>query len=133
MGTRSLTRVFDNDKQILCMYRQMDGYPSGHGAELADFLASGALVNGYTMGTKERQFNGAGCLAAQMICEFKQGKVGGIYIYPIETDDSWQDYEYHVHIKHGQIRVIVYEGKASDQAVIFDGDVPSFNSWCNKE
>ena len=40
MGTRSLTFVYnDNKKPIINLYRQYDGYPSGHGAELAEFLA----------------------------------------------------------------------------------------------
>ena len=38
MGTRSLTFVYDEDTPLINMYRQYDGYPSGHGAELADFL-----------------------------------------------------------------------------------------------
>ena len=41
MGTRSLTRfieVVENKKNpITCIYRQYDGYPSGHGKEL-DFF-----------------------------------------------------------------------------------------------
>ena len=31
MGTRSLTYVYENEAPIICMYRQFDGYPSGHG------------------------------------------------------------------------------------------------------
>ena len=40
MGTRSITVVYDeyNDKPVVCMYRQFDGYPSGHGRELAEIL-----------------------------------------------------------------------------------------------
>lgn len=40
MGTRSLTVFIDehNDKEIVVMYRQMDGYPEGHGQDLVDFL-----------------------------------------------------------------------------------------------
>jgi len=37
MGTRSLTYVYDNKEPLVCMYRQFDGYPSGHGKELAEF------------------------------------------------------------------------------------------------
>ena len=40
MGTRSLTFVYEGEKPIVNMYRQFDGYPSGHGAELAEFLNS---------------------------------------------------------------------------------------------
>ena len=31
----------------MCIYRQYDGYPSGHGHELAQFLGSKTLVNGF--------------------------------------------------------------------------------------
>lgn len=50
MGTRSLTFVYDEDDKtpIVNMYRQFDGYPSGHGADLADFLLPLRLVNGFS-------------------------------------------------------------------------------------
>jgi len=91
MGTRSLTRVIETyrddkkDKQVnvtlVNMYRQYDGYPSGHGVELVDFINSGKVVNG--LGADDRNvFNGAGCLAAQMIAHFKNG-AGGFYLMPI--------------------------------------------------
>ena len=82
MGTRSLTRFIsqhDDEKFVItCVYRQYDGYPQGHGKELADFLNSGVMVNGFGQ-SEQKQFNGIGCLAAQFIAEFKNG-VGGIYI-----------------------------------------------------
>lgn len=78
------------------MYRQFDGYPEGHGQELADFLLSGRLVNGLSGMGKRIQFNGMGCLAAQMIAHFKT-ESGGFYLYPPELgQDCWQEYEYHV-------------------------------------
>ncbi len=41
MGTRSLTYVYDETgKVIIKMYLQFDGYPSGHGLDLAKFLIS---------------------------------------------------------------------------------------------
>ena len=50
MGTRSLTFVYEKygqiQKPVVNMYRQFDGYPKGHGAELAEFLNGGRLVNG---------------------------------------------------------------------------------------
>jgi hypothetical protein len=75
------------------MYRQYDGYPSGHGEELADFLNGGKVVNG--IGGDKNVFNGAGCLAAQMIAHFKNG-AGGFYIEPITAKDCGQEYEYEV-------------------------------------
>lgn len=47
MGTRSLTFMSDECGDVLvCMYRQFDGYMSGHGVELAEFLAGFPIVNG---------------------------------------------------------------------------------------
>ena len=105
MGTRSLTRVFSTYKdekknkqvkiQLVNMYRQYDGYPEGHGTELADFLNSGKVVNGIGIDEQQRVFNGAGCLSAQMIAHFKKG-AGGIYIEPITAKDCGQEYEYEI-------------------------------------
>ena len=95
MGTRSLTFVYEGEMPIVNMYRQFDGYPTGHGQELADFLLSGELVNGYSK-KQSVQFNGMGCLAAQMIAYFKN-TVGGFYIHSVDSTDCWQEYEYHVY------------------------------------
>ena len=105
MGTRSLTRVistFKNESNnkvekvhYLNMYRQYDGYPSGHGEELADFLKQGKIVNGIGLTDTGLVFNGAGCLAAQLVAHFKDG-AGGIYIEPISSKDCGQDYDYEV-------------------------------------
>jgi hypothetical protein len=104
MGTRSLTRVIetwcdDNGKQkkelLVTMYRQFDGYPDGHGEELADFIKSGKVVNG--LGAHDgKVFNGAGCFAAQMVSHFKGNEAGKFYIYSNKVKDAGQDYEYHV-------------------------------------
>ena len=123
MGTRSLTFVYDGDKPIVNMYRQFDGYPTGHGQELAEFLLSGKMVNGYS-DKDAKQFNGMGCLAAQMIAHFKQS-VGGFYIYSVDSTDCWQDYEYHV-----------YEDKMvvkNPTEVIFSGTWDNFHSFCSDE
>jgi hypothetical protein len=120
MGTRSLTFVYDGDKPIINMYRQFDGYPKGHGSELSEFLMSGEIVNGFS-NDNAKEFNGMGCLAAQMIVYFKKS-VGGFYIYPVDTNDYSQDYEYHV-----------YEDKVVIQnpgEVIFSGTWNEFRDFC---
>jgi len=53
------------------MYRQFDGYLSGHGKELAEFLRGGVVVNGISAQNSERVFNGADDLAAQLVTWFK--------------------------------------------------------------
>ena len=105
MGTRSLTRVINTyrdekkNKQVkvtlVNMYRQYDGYPSGHGVELAEFLSSGKVVNGIGFNEPQRVFNGAGCLAAQMVAHFKNG-AGGFYLEPITAKNCGQEFEYEV-------------------------------------
>ncbi len=103
MGTRSLTTFIETytdretgkkkKNEIVTMYRQYDGYPSGHGMELAEFLAGGELVNGIGLNDKV-VFNGMGCLSAQVVAHFKDG-AGGIYLQR-ENKNSGEDYRYQV-------------------------------------
>jgi hypothetical protein len=101
MGTRSLTFVYDEDKTLLNLYRQFDGYPSGHGVDLAKFLDGFKIVNGYGE-VKPKIANGMGCLAAQLVAHFKES-VGGFYIHAVTDTNCGQDYEYHIY----QDRVII--------------------------
>ena len=109
MGTRSLTFVYDSHKNeagervytpIINLYRQYDGYPSGHGAELAEFLKQFTLTNGISVGrgeSKTRTANGMGCLAAQLVSNFKGSDAGQFYLHPTDAKECGQDYEYHVY------------------------------------
>lgn len=93
MSTRSLTVVIhENEKPLLCMYRHCDGYPTGHGKELKDFLKGMRIVNGIVT-RKGNTANGMGCLAAQIVAHFKDG-IGGVYLYPTDTQEAGQDYTY---------------------------------------
>jgi hypothetical protein len=122
MGTRSLTFVYDEDTPLINMYRQYDGYPTGHGAELAEFLSGFEIVNGYGE-VKPKIANGMGCLAGQMISNFKK-TVGGFYIYAVTDTECFQDYEYHVY----ENRVVV----KNPTEVIFEGDYQSFAEFCSE-
>lgn len=108
MGTRSLTCFIDTYKgknkrqetvtkkiKIVTMYRQYDGYPEGHGLELAEFLAGGKMVNGISMNENGLVFNGMDCLAAQAVAHFKNG-AGGIYLQRGGTINLWEEYRYEV-------------------------------------
>lgn len=128
MGTRSLTYVYTEGGQpIVCMYRQFDGYPAGHGVDLALFLNSGKVVNGLPFGEKGVLFNGMGDLAAQMVAHFKDGP-GGFYLHPTNdmSQDCWQEWEYHVY----ENRVTVYEGAWSEGLVVFNGSWNDFSVFC---
>jgi len=92
MGTRSLTKFIEEGKEICVLYRQFDGYPEGHGKELAEFLQNMPIVNGYNSDT-QRAANGMGCLAAQVVSNFKKC-VGGFYLYPPKTHDIGEEFIY---------------------------------------
>jgi hypothetical protein len=122
MGTRSLTFVHDeHGNAIVNMYRQFDGYISGHGAELSEFLAPMHMVNGYGERVPNLA-NGMGCLAAQMIAHFKVG-VGGFYIHSVEETDCGQDYDYHVYMN----KVVV----TSYDEPVFSGTWAEFHAFCH--
>ena len=145
MGTRSLTFVYEKYGQIqkpVCnMYRQFDGYPTGHGAELAEFLTSGRLVNGliHTETPEEMVYNGMGCLAASMVAHFKQTP-GSFYIYSTEERDCGQDYEYHIFNKDG-LYVEVYNcgcnyfgvSGSDKHEMIFGGYLKEFTEFCKEK
>ena len=74
MGTRSLTHFQDKDVVLCTLYRQMDGYPDGHGNELAEILRNFHITNGIRGDderTKPKLANGMGCLSAQVITLLK--------------------------------------------------------------
>lgn len=144
MGTRSLTRIIEDNKPLLCMYRQYDGYPSGQGAELAEFLLGLHMVNGMS-GDTTRVANGAGCLAAQLVAHFKT-ELGGICIYPANTKNAGQDYEYDINVKFGSpgIEIICwdisfYYPNGHDHAgcrkrkKLFSGDAAALQAFCKPE
>ena len=103
MGTRSTTKIYDEGKLLLAIYKQFDGYIDGWGLDLKKFIKSGSFVNGYSL-NKEKQFNGLGCFALQLVNEFKDG-VGDLYA---TTEDDTQEYNYKIE-KVGNIITISCE------------------------
>ena len=110
MATRALINFVDRedgvsfsehpgvDKIHVQIYNHYDGYPSGLGVTLADYLQDFTVVNGLSIGQK-KVANGVGCLAAQTVQYLKDGP-GQIYLYkPGERD--WEDYEYFIWCKEG--------------------------------
>jgi hypothetical protein len=121
MGTRSLTYIKDqyedNDNTIICMYRQYDGYLSGHGKELAEFLQDFTILNGYSMDTPAGYANGMSCLAAQLVAHFKDG-IGNIYLYPTSTKDVGEEFIYTISLTDNGINIDV---KDWNNKIIFSG------------
>jgi hypothetical protein len=144
MGTRSLTFVYDEQDVIINMYRQYDGYPTGHGAELAEFLGQFRMTNGIPVGrdkTGDRVANGMGCLAGQLVAHFKGSDAGQFYLYPASATDCGQDYEYHVYKDEGGLRVRITDRgcnmfgltMSDKNDAIFDGSLAEFTEFCTEK
>ena len=108
MGTRSLTEIVDGNGVIATMYRQFDGYLTGHGTELYEKFGNHTLVNGLRE-KKTNIANGMGCLAAQIVRAFKDAP-GNIYLYPPGSRDCGEEYVYILSAKDDAIWLEIYEG-----------------------
>jgi hypothetical protein len=137
MGTRSNTLIIETGSTkeyiVANMYRQFDGYPSGHGLTLAKFLATIDMVNGMSLDEKFKVANGVGCLAAQIVAHFKTG-AGNIYLdAPTKKAGMCvNDYTY-------VIRANTYEPAGIDIQVfsygnqVFRGNARAFLTFCEAD
>jgi len=110
MATRALINFVDRedgvsfsehpgvDKIHIQIYNHYDGYPSGLGVTLADYLQGFTVVNGLSSG-QGKVANGIGCLAAQTV-KYLKDEPGQIYLYKPGKRD-WEDYEYFIWCKEG--------------------------------
>jgi hypothetical protein len=129
MGTRSLTHIYSGDKEspiLVTMYRQFDGYPTGHGQDIMDFLYNKKLINGISGDTdRTKCFNGMGCLAASFIKNFKED-IGGIYIVPIGSEDHWEEYRYSIYEKDDVIYLKVASAYTDHEDILYDGKLNDY-------
>ena len=122
MATRALINFVDRedgvsfsehpgvDKIHIQIYNHYDGYPSGLGVTLADYLQDFTVVNGLSIG-QGKVANGIGCLAAQTV-KYLKDEPGQIYLYKPGKRD-WEDYEYFIWCKEGHgvwISILDYDG-----------------------
>ena len=126
MGTRSTTHIFDGkiseENHLVSIYKQYDGYISGYGADLSEFLNKMNLVNGYDSTQETGGFaNGMGCLSAQLITHFKEG-IGGYYI--TNKNDN-QEYDYYIYRDDDKLKIKVIH---CDEE-LFDGTVLDFAQY----
>jgi hypothetical protein len=144
MGTRSTYRIIEEystgkkvkkvkQNEICLVYRQYDGYPTGHPLETAEWLATAKVVNGLGMSETQLVFNGAGCLAAQLIAKFKDGP-GGTYIHPLKSrGDCWEDYLYDIIVTEDRtIEYVCYDNN-ENKTEIFRGTPSDFVKKYKKE
>jgi len=115
------------------VYLQYDGYPTGHPIDTAEWLSTGTIVNGYSPGEEKLVFNGAGCLAAQLVDKMKTG-TGGCYIHSLSSrGKSWEDYLYDIIVKEDKsIEYVCYEN-GSKKKELFRGSPADFVIKYHKE
>ena len=125
MGTRSLVRIFENDRPLVTIYRQYDGYPTGMGEDIFNILNKGnfTLVNGFGSNSKiPETFNGILCLAAYLIGELKNKKIGNVYICPNDSED--EEFVYSIFVKKDVLNIEI----KSCGKVLYIGRLNEFNS-----
>lgn len=149
MGTRSTTHVFELNEPgdvtpallkkaiyLTSIYRQFDGYPQGHGADVAEFASHFTIVNGFGPDMKMGKYaNGAGCFAAQLIRRLKQS-IGNIYI---TTKGDRQEYNYFLYVRAEErgfnrenppsIEGLVYIVAKKGNKVLFSGRAKDYRTW----
>jgi len=101
MSTNCITKVYDKNDCILCLYRHWDG--DSHGQELVDFLKGKKVIQGIQHETLETTFNGMGCLAAALVAHFKV-EIGNFYLLPTDTEPVYE-YNYSIREINGDIDV----------------------------
>jgi len=119
MGTRSTVRFYsehNQNKPVMNVYNQFDGYISGVGADLGKWLKDKKICNGFN-GSKTIQTgwaNGMGCLAAQFVAEHKK-EIGGFYL---TTEDDEQEYNYEVRLIDGEFIIKVGKFQGSPEELL---------------
>lgn len=118
MGTRSTTKIYSKKGGdfLCCMYCQFDGYLSGHGKKLKDFLSGKKIINGICGQTLKTSFNGPGCMAAAIIAYFKED-IGGYYLFP---ENNLQEYNYTLYPDDEKIMIEITDW---DDNLIYSGDI----------
>lgn len=129
MGTRSTitfySRMSGTNFFLVNIYQQYDGYLEGVGKELCEWLKPKIITNGFSKANWNIA-NGAGCLAAKYISEFKPA-TGGLYIYPEDVAHEDCDYNYSVIIDEDWVTSFsTFEKKAEDIITI------EVNNWGEK-
>ena len=143
MGTRSTYRVIETWKDektgktkknnLVLVYVQYDGYPSGHPSSTAEWLSTGTVVNGLSMTEGKLVFNGAGCLAAQLIERLKDGP-GGTYIHAMsQRGKCWEDYVYDIVVDEDKSITFIAYDNGKRIVKLFEGTPAGFVEFAAKK
>lgn len=124
MGTRSQTYIHKGDFSspvFTCIYRQMDGYPTGMGDDIVKALGARKLVNGFS--DPETETNGMSCAAAPLVSALKGTECGNIYIESPDSERSGCDYYYDL----ARVDEAIHLRCSTQDKTIFDGPIADFD------
>lgn len=135
MGTRSTYRIIDTyrdlqtkklKKEEICLvYLQYDGYPEGHPVEVAEWLSTGNVVNGFHGDEEQLTFNGAGCLAAQLVAKLKV-KTGNVYLHSLsQRGFLWEEFLYDI-IVQNDMSIVFVAYKIGEKKPFYKGSPSQF-------
>lgn len=143
MSTRSITSIrtqwADDDEWQTCavIYRHHDGYLSGHGEWLFNFLDGLVVINGIPANPPERFANGAGRLAGQLVARLqKNGHDPNLMGGTIR--DCGQEFHYQVDVGPDlAVTVEVFEGPMTAFGIggedctdsVFKGTVAEYGAY----
>lgn len=96
------------------------------------------VVNGFGSGSKcPEVFNGLGCLAAYLIGELKEKKIGNVYIKPanLKPDRLYIEYEYILTEQSGalHVKVLGHGGKVLYAGLLADADMKAIEKSESEE
>ena len=131
MGTRSITHIHEmeslGEKTVCSFFRHCDGYPSGHGKDLADWLKGKKLVNGMTGEEKTGQdFNRAGTMAVKLMNHIQDES--GCEVIPTGDSNYGEDFTYDVYFRNGKFYLIV-DGEHEFPVDQYDGKKLERELW----
>lgn len=133
MSTRSVTHIHKMqsiqdglEAIVYTFFRHSDGYPSGHGSNLVEYLIGKKLVNGkgidFTIG---RDFNRAGTMAIPLMMHIQN--ISGAESIPTGTKTSDTEFVYDIYFRENEFYIKITTIYSEESVTV---NVDDFD--CNK-
>ena len=123
MSTRCITHIhemktLDPNEHIVCsFYRHWDGYPSGHGRDLYEWLKDKGLKNGIGLDFREgKDFNRAGSMAVKLMNHIYN--ISGCEVIPTGAKNYGEEFTYHIYFRDDKFIIICRDEWEEEEFVI---------------
>lgn len=114
MGTRSITHVVDEQgRTVVTIYRQYDGHPGEHGADIKRALTEHKWYDEY-------------CAAALLVWALKAGEAGNVYLVPPGTSGVDEEFTYRVAVDEENTVQLTVEASTDEGVTLYDGPLADF-------